>query len=256
MDPILMATSYSTPYVILSYVISAIGAFVALTASSRISERGQRLSIVNLLAAGLALGGIGVWSMHFIGMLALEVDMGIGYAMPETIASLVIAVAASAFALQLVARGQGRIGHILVGGAVLGAAVCVMHYLGMYGMRFAGFFQWSLDLVGLSLLIAFVAASAALWLAFAVRTVPMRIAASLVMAGAVSAMHYTGMSAASILCTTPNPAAFPQGFGIVSALQLPTLVTVIAVGMAFVISIDQAFQRIGQGSQRKAPAGR
>ncbi|WP_226986068.1 MHYT domain-containing protein [Ramlibacter tataouinensis] len=250
-----MSTSYNASFVALSYAIAAIGAFVALTAATRIAGPGGRLNMINVLSAGLALGGIGVWSMHFIGMLALDVRMGIGYSLPETLVSLVAAVLATAAAMAWVGV-KPSMGRLIGAGVLLGLAVCVMHYLGMYGMRFAGFFQWSSELVGLSIVIAIVAATAALWLGLVVRNIAARVAASLIMAAAVCAMHYTGMAAADFVCTSPNPMATPQGFGIISSLQLPVLVSVLALGMAFVISVDQAFQHFALGEQRRMAAMR
>ena len=191
-------------------------------------------------------------------MLAMQVSMGVGYAMVETVASLVVAIAGSTLALSWVARHPGSVRHLLGGGAVLGTAVCVMHYLGMYGMRFGGVFDWSVGLVIASIVIAMVAATAALVLAFAVRGVVARIAASGVMAAAVCAMHYTGMAAADFICTTTERQLIPAGFAVVSSLDLPVLVSVLALGMAFVIAVDQFFQRIGtpeprvQGLRRRA----
>ncbi len=246
-----MPAAYELSLVALSFVIAAIGAFVALTASARIIGARRRISLFNALAAGLALGGIGVWSMHFIGMLALRVGMGISYSLPETVVSLLAAVGGSTAALLWVARDPGRVHRILGAGLLLGLGVVVMHYLGMAGMRFAGFIEWSWPTIALSALIAVVAATAALWLAFSVRQLGARIVAALVMATAVCAMHYTGMEAAGFICTSPNPQGFPQGTWLVSALQLPALVSIVALGIAFMIFVDQMLQRLGTG---RAPA--
>lgn len=245
----LMPQAYSPALVALSFVIAAVGAFAALTASSRIVGANGRVSLLNALAAGTALGGIGVWSMHFIGMLAVRVNMGVSYALPETIVSLLAAVGGSAAALLWVAR-RPSLPRVAGAGVVLGLGVCVMHYLGMYGMRFGGYFQWSLPLVALSIAIAIVAATAALWLAFVVRNVKARIGASLVMAGAVCTMHYTGMGAADFICTSPDAGAFPQGPLLITSLQMPVLVTVVALGVAFIILVDQALQRLHASPQR------
>jgi NO-binding membrane sensor protein with MHYT domain len=236
-------TSYHTGFVVLSYVISFIGAFVALTAAHNIVRPNGNISLVNTLAAGLALGGVGVWSMHFIGMLALRMDLAVGYSMTETLVSLVAAVVATSLALYFVARKRS-LPRILGAGILLGLGVCVMHYLGMYGMRFGGYLQWSYDVVVISVLIACVAASAALWLAFNTKTWIARAGAAAVMGVAVCAMHYTGMAAAEFICTTVNRSALPVGFGVISSFQLPLLVTVSALAMAFLISVDQFFQRV------------
>jgi NO-binding membrane sensor protein with MHYT domain len=236
-------TSFDTGYVVLSYLISVIGAFVALTATNNIVRPSGKISMVNTLAAGLALGGVGVWSMHFIGMLALKMDLAVGYSMIETGASLVAAIVATSLALYFVARNR-TLPRILGAGILLGLGVCAMHYLGMYGIRFGGYLQWSYDVVIISVLIACVAATAALWLAFNTNTWAARAGAAAVMGVAVCAMHYTGMAAADFICTTDNRTALPGGFGVINSFQLPLLVTVSALAMAFLISVDQFFQRV------------
>ena len=163
---LLAQTSYDLGLVALSYAIAVLGSFVALTAARRIRGEQGGTRWLNVLAAGSALGGIGVWSMHFTGMLALRLGMGSGYAMAETLVSLVAAVAATSAALAFVAQRPDSNVRVLGAGALLGLGVAFMHYLGMAGMRFPGFIVWSWDVVGLSVLIAVAAASAALWLAF------------------------------------------------------------------------------------------
>jgi NO-binding membrane sensor protein with MHYT domain len=247
MNP-LVNTSYDLMFVALSYLISVIGSFVALSAARHIVRPDGSISGSNLLAAGLALGGIGVWSMHFVGMLALRADLTIGYSMTETLVSLVAAVAATSLALYFVARNN-TISRVVTAGTVLGLGVCVMHYLGMYGMRFGGYFRWSFDVVGLSVAIAITAAIAALWLAFNTNNWAARGAAALVMGLAVCAMHYTGMAAADLICTTANRSVLPRGFGVVSTLQLPTVVIAFAIGIAAILAIQQVFQKV-----ERAPA--
>ncbi|WP_238587663.1 MHYT domain-containing protein [Caenimonas sp. SL110] len=252
---LVITPEYAPGMVVLSFVIAAAGAFAALTASSLIVGRNGRVQVINALTAGVALGGIGVWSMHFIGMLAVHIDMGVSYSIPETLLSLVAAVAGSTAALWWVAL-RPSLPRVVGAGVLLGFGVVVMHYLGMYGMRFGGRFEWSVGTVALSVVIAIVAAIAALWLAFVVRTLVARIGASLAMAGTVCAMHYTGMAAATFICTTPNPQAFPAGPLLVNSLQMPVLVSIVAFGAVFVILVDQAFQRLQAQPRRAAPAGR
>lgn len=231
-------TSYSTGLVTLSYLISVIGAFIALSVMKQARQVGSRPGMWSVLSASVALGGIGVWSMHFIGMLALRMNLGLSYSMAETGISLVAAILISALAFTIVMRNPKSLNRLLGAGALLGLGAVVMHYLGMYGMRFGGYFQWDYSIVGVSVLIAFVAATAALWLAFNTSSVSSRLAAACVMGIAVCAMHYTGMSAAEIICTTDNRLAIPSGFGIVSSLQLPMLVITLAVGMATALAVD------------------
>jgi NO-binding membrane sensor protein with MHYT domain len=102
----------------------------------------------------------------------------------------------------------------------------------------------------ISVLIACFAATAALWLAFNTGTWAARAGAAAVMGVAVCAMHYTGMAAAEFICTTANRSALPGGFGVINSFQLPLLVTVSALAMAFLISVDQFFQRVSSSVRR------
>ena len=217
------------------------------------SEPDGSLSRVNIVAAGLGLGGIGVWSMHFVGMLALKLDLATGYALLETLASLLAAVVVASLAFMFVGRDP-RLGRITLAGCVLGLGVAVMHYLGMFGMRFGGYTQWNSGIVALSVLIAMAAASAALWLAFNTPTLTFRVAAAMVMGIAVCSMHYTGMVAADFICTTTDRGKLPSGFGVISAADLPVLVLTISIGLAAVIAVDLLLQNL-LGNEAAAKVG-
>lgn len=238
-----VVSSYDSTYVALSLLIAFAGSFVALTSARRIVGPSGRLNNFDLLAASLALGGIGVWTMHFIGMTALKMDLRVGYAMTETIISLVVVCAATAFGLSYVARNPSNVGRLLTAGSSLGLGVAVMHYLGMYGMRFGGYINWSFLLVATSVVIAIIAATAALWLAFNTKQLALRALAAVIMAAAVNAMHYTGMAAADFVCTTADRQALPRGFGIIVATDLPEVVLVMAIGITLVLSIDLLAQK-------------
>lgn len=249
-----VVSSYDVNYVALSFAIAFIGSFVALTAARRVVGPGGRINKFDLLSATLALGGIGVWTMHFIGMSALTMDLRVGYAMVETTASLLIVFLATGFALFHVAKDPGKLQRLLTAGVALGLGVGMMHYLGMYGMRFGGFIDWSISIVSASLLIAVVAATAALWLAFNTKPLSIRFIAAIVMAVAVCAMHYTGMAAANFVCTTENRMALPAGFGVITSSDLTTMVVFVAVGIALLLSVDLISQHYLSANTRKAPA--
>lgn len=238
-----VVSSFSANLVALSYMISVLGSFVALAAARGIRKADGSLSRANVAGAGLALGGIGVWSMHFIGMLALKLDLATGYALFETLISLVAAVVAASLAFMYVGR-DASLRRIMVAGCVLGLGVAVMHYLGMFGMRFGGYLQWNAGIVVLSVFIAMAAASAALWLAFNTPTLPFRVMAALVLGAAVCSMHYTGMAAADFVCTTANRGVVPAGFGVIGAAYLPALVLTVAIGLAVVIAMDHLMQNL------------
>ncbi len=239
-----VASTWNGQLIALSYVISFLGSLVALRAASLMRRADGSISRLNTVTAGLALGGIGVWSMHFIGMVALKLDVARGYSLFETLISLVAAVAAASMALAYVAREPGNLKRIAIAGALLGIGVAVMHYLGMVGMRFGGYVDWSLGMVALSVLIAVAAATAALWLAFNTPARGFRVLAAAVMGVAVCTMHYTGMAAADYVCTTPNRLDFPGGFGVIRSTDLPLLVSGVALSLALLIFVDQIVQRI------------
>lgn len=245
-----VSTYYQHELVALSFALAAIGSFIALTAAARLRRSSGGFDFMsNVLAAGAALGGIGVWSMHFVGMLALKLDVASSYGLVEAAASLVAAIAATSLALVFVSRAPNQLPRILGAGALLGLGVVFMHYLGMHGMKIDGYIRWDYGIVGLSALIAVLAATAALWLAFNTVGLPKRLLASLLMAVAVCAMHYTGMEAAEFICTTENRYASVQGFAVISSLGLGNLVTMAAIGMAAIISLDQVLQWMHKGSR-------
>lgn len=247
MNPEVVSTvvsSYDNTYVQLSFLIAFIGSFVALSAARRVVGPGGRINTFDLLSATLALGGIGVWTMHFIGMAALKLDLRVGYSMTETTISLLVVCIATGFGIAYVAKAPSNVGRLLTAGASLGLGVSVMHYLGMYGMRFGGYISWSFALVAGSIVIAVVAATAALWLAFNTRPIALRLLAAVVMAVAVCAMHYTGMAAADFVCTTADRLLAPRGFGVIIATDLPQVVMVMSIGIALVLSVDLIAQKL------------
>ncbi|MGE8397371.1 MAG: MHYT domain-containing protein, partial [Comamonas sp.] len=196
-----------------------------------------------LAVAGLAFGGLGVWSMHFIGTLALRLPVEVNYALNTTLLSLVAAVGAAMLGLGIVAANPYSKVRLVLAGAILGVGVSAMHYLGMYSMEFDGFFIWNMPMVALSCLIAVVAATAGLWLAFATTSNQTRWMAAGLMGGAVGAMHYTGMAAANVVCTT-RPADAPLlPVNSTMITQLPALLVMLIVVITFVVALNRMYTR-------------
>ncbi|MGQ5265200.1 MHYT domain-containing protein [Micromonospora sp. ZYX-F-536] len=184
----------------LSYALSVLGSVLGLVCAGRIrtaDTAGQR-AWWGLLAAW-ALGGTAIWAMHFMAMLGFAVDgTRIRYDVPLTAASTAIAVVAVGIGLAIVGTGRLNPVRLVAGGIFTGAGVAAMHYTGMAAMRLNGSLGYDTTRVALSVVIAVVAATVALWLAMTVRR-PLAIAASaLVMGIAVNGMHFTGMSALSV----------------------------------------------------------
>lgn len=237
-----LSVSYHYTLVAMSFVVAALGSYTALAATAAAGRRGQnQLDWFNIGLAGLSLGGIAIWSMHFVGMLAWDIEIGVGYRWLETGVSLVAAVIVSTLALGYVAARPKDLKRLFVAGPLAGLGVAAMHYLGMYAMSFSGYFDWNPGLVAGSIVIAVVAATAALWLAFRTRTRGHRVAASIVMAAAVCSMHYTGMVAASVVCTSRAPNTMLAG--LLRPSDLSSVVLVVAVGIAALIGLDLLMQR-------------
>lgn len=175
--------TYNYFFVALSIIIAILASYVALD----ISERAA-LKNVWLVIAAICLGG-GIWSMHFIAMLAYQMPMPVTYDVATTFYSLLVAIAASAVGFFLSRR------DLIAGGVVMGCGVAAMHYSGMMAMRMNAVIHYNQYLVGLSGIIAIGAATAALKL-YASKA-SRRILASCAMGAAISGMHYTGMAATS-----------------------------------------------------------
>ena len=230
MNPI-VTSSFQPTYVGFSFLVALTGSMIALSLASHIKRADGSFSTLHTLVAGMSLGGIGVWAAHFIGMMALKLDVANSYALVETSLSMVIVIAASSLALGFVARGPKQMNRKILAGSVLGLSVATMHYVGMYGMRFGGYIDWDYAYIAISIVIAVVAATVALHLSFQSTTAMQRFGSAGLMAAAISAMHYTGMAAANFVCTTENRTAFQRGFGYVTAFEVPSLVTVAVVSM-------------------------
>ncbi|WP_407318128.1 MHYT domain-containing protein [Isoptericola halotolerans] len=180
----------------LSFVLSCLGCAAGLSCTARARLFSGRTRRWWLWLGALAIGGTGIWVMHFVAMLGFSVSGAeIRYDIPLTIVSAVLAVVVVAAGLFLVDRSTGRPGAIVGGGIVAGLGVTSMHYLGMRAMHTDVPLHYDAWLVTLSVVIGVVAASAGLWLAYTVHTTLAGAAAAVVMGVAVSGMHYTGMAA-------------------------------------------------------------
>jgi NO-binding membrane sensor protein with MHYT domain len=153
-----------------------------------------------LCLAAVAIGAVGIWAMHFIAMLGFSVPgEPILYNVPETVGSMLLAVAVVGTGLFIVgfgdAQGSDRWARLVAGGVIIGVGVAAMHYMGMSAMSMPGAMSYSSPLVVLSVVIAIVAGSTALWIGTWIRGSAATVGAALVMGVAVCGMHYTGMAA-------------------------------------------------------------
>ncbi|MFF3952581.1 MHYT domain-containing protein [Streptomyces sp. NPDC001890] len=190
--------SYGAVTPVAAFLMACLGAALGLRCTNR-SLRTERSFKAGWLALGATSIGSGIWTMHFIAMMGFSVEgVAIGYDMPITFASLAVAVGMVGVGIFIVGY-RGATGMALVtGGTITGLGVATMHYLGMAGMRLDGQFEYDTVTVALSVVIAVVAATTALWAAVSVHGFLPSLGASVVMGVAVSGMHYTGMAALSV----------------------------------------------------------
>ncbi|WP_447781409.1 putative bifunctional diguanylate cyclase/phosphodiesterase [Pseudomonas plecoglossicida] len=201
----MLTGSYSSSLVLISLCVAILASYTALDLTGRIATAKGRAAYLWMGGGALAMG-IGVWSMHFIGMLAFSLPIDLGYDLALTAFSLLIAVLSSGFALWLVSQPSLPALQLGFGALIMGAGIACMHYTGMAALRMLPGIDYDPTLFGASLLIAVGASAAALWIAFRLRAhTPyvrqIRGLAAVVMGFAIVGMHYTGMAAAN----------FPEG---------------------------------------------
>jgi NO-binding membrane sensor protein with MHYT domain len=221
----------------LAYLTSVIGAATGLSATSRArAARTARERATWLVVGAVAIGGTGVWVMHFVGMLGFTVDgMPINYDVTMTIASAVLAMIVVAIGLFLVGFKGDRLPYLLTGGIIAGLGVAAMHYMGMAAMRLTGHIHYTGWIVGASILIAVVAATVALWLAANVRGWLATTGAAMVMGVAVSGMHYTGMAAVHV---TGSPGTSTEGTTLFTLIGPLILVIVgLTLTLTFIVAM-------------------
>jgi diguanylate cyclase len=224
-----MDFTYDTGLVVLSIAAAILGSFTGLVLTSGIHRVGNREAGLRIVLGGLGIGG-GIWSMHFIAMLAVVLPIPLTYDIPLTVLSAGVATVFTATALWVV--GTNRLGSfsLPVSALFLGLAIAGMHYLGMAAIRGCGLRYTALG-VGVSVLIAIQASAVALWFTFRHRRVLDTLAGSAALGLAIASMHYTAMEATRFL-----PADLP-GFELSQVLSEPLLALAIAVTLYSVCSV-------------------
>ena len=254
-----MTGSYDYSEVARSVLIAIAASYAALDLAGRVTAASGRIRLA-WLGCGATAMGIGIWAMHFKGMLAFHLPVSVEYQWPTVLASLLVAILASAVALYVASRQHmGRV-EALTGSLIMGGGIAGMHYIGMAAMRLPASTRFSRLLVTFSILFAILFSLVALLMAFDLReeskwTVPRRLGSAIVMGGAISAMHYTGMAAASFI-----PAPPPDLFHAVSISPVANngiaVVTLIVIMAAMVTSsVDRraaaGVQRLNQELERR-----
>jgi two-component system, sensor histidine kinase and response regulator len=233
---------YDFRLVVLSVVIAILASYAALDLAGRVTAARGHIRLLWLSGGAFAMG-TGIWSMHYIGMLAFRMPVDVAYDWPMVLLSLLAAVFASGVALYVVSRNTMGITSAGIGSIVMGGGIAAMHYIGMEAMRLPAMCMYSARLVVLSAVLAIVISFVALWLAFRFRHDTAswswrRSGSALLMGLAIPTMHYVGMAAVSFI-----PAAMPSS-ELIHAINISdlgiagiTVVTLMILGLVFLTSI-------------------
>src|SRR5665213_814423 len=234
--------SYDYRLVILSVIIAVFASFSALDLAGRVSSA-RGLSRANWLGGGAIAMGIGIWSMHYVGMLAFRLPVVVQYDWPTVVLSLLAAIVASAIALFISSREKMGYLRIALGSLFMGSAIAGMHYIGMAAMRLPAMCHYSATSVALSIVVAIGSSWAALWVAFHFREekshhVWEKVISAVLLGAAIPLTHYIGMAAASF---TSMPSISEDLSHALSATTLGTIgivaATIFIQGLAILTSL-------------------
>src|SRR5438094_4121608 len=247
LDPnMAMVSSYDYRLVTLSVVIAMLASYAALDLAGRTTEARGRVRLAWLIGGATAMG-VGIWSMHYIGMLAFRLPVPVLYDWPTVLLSLLAAVFAAAVALFVVSRQRMGWLRALAGSAIMGTGIATMHYTGMAAMRLSALCSYDPLLLTLSVVLAIVISLVALWLTFRFRedrkaTGWWKTASAIVMGAAIPVMHYTGMAAARFTPSTLIPDTSHAVSTSTLSIAGVSAVTLVVLGVALLTSaVDRRF---------------
>ena len=246
--------SYDYGEVARSVLIAIAASYAALDLAGRVTAAKGRVRLA-WLSGGATAMGIGIWEMHFKGMMAFRLPVSVQYHWPTILAALLLAILASAVALYVTSRQKMGPVEALAGSVVMGAGMAGLHYLCMAAMRLPAMTLYSPLLVTCSILLAILFSLIALLMTFGLReetrwSVPRRLGSAFVMGGAVSAMHYTGMAAASFLPASPPNLSHAVNISPLANSGIAIVTLIVIVAAIVTSSVDRRanveVQRINQ----------
>ena len=235
--PTVLTGTYDLRLVVVSIVIAVLAAGAALDLAGRVTWARDTARFWWLTGGAVAMG-VGIWSMHYIGMLAFHLPVWVLYDWPTVLLSLLAAVGASWVALFVVSRETMTVPQAIVGSLFMGGGIAAMHYIGMYAMRLPAMCQYSVEGVELSIFLAIVIAFAALQMSYAFRGGTgwswYKAGTAVTMGGAIPIMHYVGMAAVTFVEIPPEKVDLTHAVGI-SNLGIIGIaaVTLMVLGLVF-----------------------
>ncbi len=247
-----IAYTYDATLLFFSYLTAALAAYVASAVVERMQATGSRSAYALWLGAGALIAGLGTWSMHFTGMLALQLPFVVTYSLKLTVLSVVPAILGSAVAVHYLARPDKTLRTLLTSAACFAIGICLMHYTGMEAMRMEAVMRYETLVFSLSILVALLLATASLM----VQSIPhpesawgagaARIVGAAMMGLTISAMHYTSMAAVTYYVTPATDLVLDPGS--ITSFWLAALIVVVflVIGALTVIGalIDRHLEKI------------
>jgi NO-binding membrane sensor protein with MHYT domain len=187
--------NYNFFLVFLSYIIAVFGSYTSLVFARESLNVTPKERFAWIAWASIIMGSVGVWSMHFVGMMAFDMGMPVNYDIGLTIISMILVILGCAIGFGVVGLGSRNLLVMFLAAVFMGGGIAAMHYMGMAAMNMTANVEWNYTFVVLSLLVALFASVAALWMAFNLHTNIQMALASLVAGLAVCGVHYVGMFA-------------------------------------------------------------
>src|SRR5712675_611782 len=237
----MVVTGTHDPYLVaLSILVASFASYTALDLAGHVGTVRGLARRVWLLAAAITMGG-GIWSMHFVAMLAFIMPIPMSYDIGLTTLSLVVAMVVTGGGFYVISRQSGSPLRLVLSSIFMGLGIAAMHYTGMAAMRGHAELSYDLLFVALSLVIAIGASTVALWLAFRTTDLGQKLVAAVVMGLAISGMHYTAMRAAIFTAHDPVHEV------LVNASLDQTSLALAVAGITFIIlacaSVASLFER-------------
>jgi diguanylate cyclase len=252
MSPSFLLSHYEPLLVLVSILVAIFASYTALSLSERVTRsRGTASQL--WIAGGAVAMGMGIWSMHFIGMLAFRLPIAIGFDFGITVVSLLLPILVSGIALWQVSQPRFPLPRLLAGALLMGVGINAMHYTGMAAMRMQPGIHYDPWLFVASVLIAIVASGTALWIAFRLRGntpnvwLP-RAGAAIVMGFAIVGMHYTGMAAANFhansICLAANDGFSPDSLAVMVVIATLAVLSIAMLASIYDAKLDLRSRRL------------
>ncbi|MDR3496887.1 MAG: MHYT domain-containing protein [Ancalomicrobiaceae bacterium] len=247
-----MSLQHEPWLVALSLIVAFQGSFVGLHLARQIGEA-QGLRYRRLIASSALSLALAIWTMHFIGMLALNLPFAVDFLVLPTLISFLICVLVVGIAVIFVGTNPPDAQRIAVAAFAMGGGIVAMHYLGMSALHATLHLTHAPAFVAASIVIGVLASGMALWLGFGIGAPKSIVGSAALMALAISAMHYTAMAGTSM---HPISGVLPSSQPVLSQGLLAVVVSIVAflVSGLFMLSLVPIPGR-GPAASAAAPIG-